>query len=173
MHYKWVFNHFQTRSRRPINTLATLWILGLLIGILLSCLAPYDFAEVFRLAFVSKPAPLQLLFVCVLPVAVAAIALSSSLFVFSYIAVFFCAVSHGFCGIAIYAMFGSAAWLLRPILLFSAGCSSVLMWWLFLQNETKSRLHSNIRIVGILSCLIFFIDLFIVSPFIGDLAKYF
>lgn len=173
MHLRWVFTHFQPRSCRPGRSLVMLWTLGLLIGILLSCLASYDFTETFRLLFATEPGPLQLFFVCVLPVASVAITLSSSLYVFSYIAVFFCAVSHGFCGSAIYVMLGSSAWLLRPILLFSAGCTSVLMWWLLLQNETQSRFYRNIRIAGILSCLILFIDLFIVSPFIGDLAKYF
>ena len=173
MHPKWVFKHFYPQSGRRVRLLAALWILGLLAGIILCSIGPYDAADILHSTVSVSPAPLSLFLICFLPVIFVAIALTSPFFLLSYFAVFLSAVSHGFCGIMIHVAQGSAAWLLRPLLLFSASCTSVLMWWLLLQSKNKSRLHRNIRLAGILSCLIYIVDLFLVSPFVGDLAKYF
>lgn len=173
MHSKWVFKHFYPWSGRRVRLLAALWILGLLVGIILCSISSYDAAGMLYNAISTSPAPLGLFLVCVLPVVFTAIALTSPLFQLSYLVVFLSAVSHGFCGIMIYIAQGNVAWLLRPLLLFSASCTSVLMWWLLLQSKTKSYLHKNIRLAGVMSCFIYIVDLFLVSPFVGDLAKYF
>lgn len=173
MHTKWVFKHFSARSGRQIRILAALWTMSLLTGIVLCCLSRFDAFSEFRFLFSDDPAPLSLFLVCVFPVVLIAIALTASLFGLVCLTVTMSGVSHGFCGIMIYIAQGSAAWLLRPMLLFSASFVSVLMWWLILQNETSGRLRKNIRLAGVLSCVVFVIDLFIVSPIVGDLVKYF
>lgn len=173
MHSKWVFKHFYPRPKRQLYILAALWTFGLLAGVLLCNLGLNDSAGVLLGAALTAPSPLGLFLVCMLPVTLTAIALVSPLFVLAYIIVFLGAVSHGFCGIMIYMAQGSAAWLLRPMLLFSSSCISVLVWWLFLKSEMKGHLHRNIRLVCILAFFIYAIDLFIVSPFVDDLAKYF
>lgn len=173
MHSKWVFKHFRPRSGRQVGFLAALWMVGLFAGIALCSLGSFDSAALLRSAVSVAPTPLGLFLTCVLPIALIAIAFTSSLFGLAYITVFLCAASHGFCGIMIYFAQGSAAWLLRPMVLFSAGFTSVIMWWLILQSESKSRLHNNVRLAGVLSCFVYIIDLFVISPLVGDLLKYF
>jgi len=173
MHSKWAFIHFYHQSRRQILFLATLWFTGLLFGILLCSLKSYDSVGILHRAVIDTPAPFALFLVCVLPVALTAIAVSLPLFGLIYPTVVLTAVSHGFSGTVIYIAQGSAAWLLRPLLLFSASCTSVLMWWLLLQDEPKRRLRKNVILAGVLSCVIFLIDLLVISPLVGELAKYF
>lgn len=173
MHSKWVFKHFHSRPQRQLLILAVFWVLGLFAGILLCSLGSNDSASILHGAVLSGPSPLGLFFVCILPVTLTAIALVSSLFKLAYIAVFLSAVSYGFCGIMIYMAQGSTAWLLRPMLLFSSSCISVLDWWLLFKSEKKDHIHRNVRFVFILAFLIYAIDIFVVSPFVNDLAKYF
>ena len=171
MHSKWVFKHFSPRLRSRIHPLTALWTFSLMAGILLCALSSSDLVSLFGAACITSPAPAGRLLVCILPIAVIAFALLSPLFAFSYLAVFLCGISHGFCGFAIYIAQGNAAWLLRPLLLFSPGCSYVLMWWLILQNQIRPHLCKNIRLSVVLSCVVCCFDTFIISPLIGDLSK--
>lgn len=173
MHSKWVFKHFRARTGRRLSSLVILWALSLVAGILICALSAHDLDAVFRFAFTASPALPGKVLVCILPVAVTAVALLSPIYVLIYPVVFFSGISRGFCGCMIYMAQGNAAWLLRPILLFYAGCWSVLMWWLILQDHTGRPIHKHIRLASILSCITCIVDLFVVSPLIGDLSKYF
>lgn len=171
MHSKWVFKHFRAQSNKQCCLMAFLWGAGLLFGILLCILSPYETTDILYGVIGTKPSLLSLLLVCMLPVVLSAIAVCSPLFPIAYILVFLSAVSHGFCGTVIYLAVGDAAWLLRPIFLFSASCSSVLMWWLLFQANTGERLHKHIGFALCLSSLVYIIDLFLISPLVGDIAK--
>ena len=166
MHPKWVFKHFATVLQGSTLRLAVLWSLSLLCGILLCSLASSDLSIVFRTAFSAQTSILERALVCLLPLVVIVTGLS-------YATVFLCGISQGFCGFAIYIAQGNAAWLLRPLLLFSAVCSSVVMWWLIFQSNATGRFRERIRFALILCCIICCIDFFIISPFVGDLSKYF
>lgn len=171
MHSKWVFKHFYLRTSNQVYVLAILWVIGLLSGIILCSYSYCDFTGIFFGAVNVDPAPLALFLVCMLPVLLSAVAVSFSLFSITCLVVFAVAVFQGFSSMVVYIAVGSAAWLLRPILLFSASCSSVLMWWLLLQHKKGRRLHKSIHVVLISSSLTFVVDMFLVSPFVSDLAK--
>ena len=171
MHSKWVFKHSYPHASRRNFLLGSLWVVGLLIGVLLCALAPYDTGSILYGTVYTKPSLWGLFLVCVLPVAFSAIAVCSPLFLIAYVLVFLSAVSLGFCGTAIFVAVGSAAWIVRPMLLFSAGCTSVLMWWLLLKGNGRSRLKRPVCLALCLSCLVYIVDLFLISPFIGDLTK--
>ena len=175
MHSKCLFKHFALLPRLRIQLLAVLWGTGLLVGILLSATCFRESTAVLRSALTVTTAPFLLFLTIALPVAVTAVALSTPLFTLSYPLVFFTAVCHGFCGILIYLAQGSSSWLLRPMILFSASCTSVLMWWLLIRNSKEKclSLGADIRLAGVLSCFIFVIDLFVISPLLTDLTKYF
>ncbi len=173
MHSKWVFKHFHRRPGNRIPLLLALWFTGLLIGILLCNSRAFDCAAVLRCAVAEMPSPIGLLLVCLLPVALTAIAVCSPLIGILYLTVVLNAISHGFCGTVIYIALGSAAWLLRPMLLFTSCCTSALMWWLILQNEGQNRNRKNIRTAGIVSGIVFIVDLFVVSPLVDNVSKYF
>ena len=171
MQSKWVFKHFRVRSNKQFCVLAILWGVGLLFGVWMCSHSPYVATAALYGVISTKPSMLSLLLVCILPVALSAIATCSMLFPVAYLLVFLSAVSHGFCGSAIHIAVGDAAWLLRPLLLFSGGCTSVLVWWLLLQGCVGSRLKKRICLAFCLSCVVYIIDLFLVSPFVGDLIK--
>lgn len=171
MHSKWVFKHFSPQTGKRIFSLVLIWGIGLLLGALLCNLVPYDCTDVLYSAVYTKPSPLILLLVCVLPVILSATVAYSPLFPIAFIFVFLSAVSHGFCGMAVNAVFGSSAWIVRLLLLFSSGCTSVLMWWLLLQSNTGRNVKKHIRFALVMSCLVYIFDLFLVSPFVGDLIK--
>lgn len=171
MHTKWVFKHFRPRAGKRNFFLVLLWDIGLVLGVLLCSLAPCDISDILFGAIYTKPSVFGLFLVCVLPVALTAISVRTSLFWFSYLTVFLSAVSRGFSGTAIYIAVGSASWLLRSLLLFSASCTSVLMWWLLLQADTGRHLRERMRLSLGLSCFVYIIELFFISPLVSDLVK--
>lgn len=171
MHSKWVFKHFRPGSGKKNIVLALLWGGGLLAGTLLCAAAPFDAESILYGAMHAKPSLLGLFLVCVLPVLIAAVAISTSLFLVAYVLVLLIAILHGFSGTAIYLAVGNAAWIVRPMLLFAASCTSVLMWWLLLQRSARNRVFKPACLALGLSCLIYILNLFLLSPFIGDLTK--
>ena len=169
MHTKWVFNHFGSRSKKWILVLLSLWILSLIVGILLCNLSAMDADNSYCTSLFAAPTPLGLLLVYTLPIAAVSFALQLPISAPFYFVISLTGISFGFTGAMVYLVQGSAAWLLRPMLLFSGGCASVLMWWLILKPETRRRRFPKLRLVAILSCISFVVDLFIVSPLLDDL----
>ena len=171
MHSKWVFKHFSPRRKGFLSSLITLWILGILLGVALSIFAANDASKAFLGIVSASPTPYGLLLAYILPVGLAA-AIFAELFVWViYLVVPLMAVLHGFCGMTVYLIAGDAAWLLRPMFLLVGGCTSVLVWWLVFQACSGKHLHRCFRPVLLLSCIVFLIDLFFISPFVGDLTK--
>ena len=169
MHSKWVFNHFRVLPRWHMRVLVLLWLGGLLTGILLCSVCADNLAELSRSAMIVSPSPFWLLFVCILPIAVTVVSVATPLYMLCYPLVFLFALFHGFSGILISAGVPGGTWLLRPMVLFSSCCTAILMWWLLLRGKNSNGHKRDIRLVCIVFCLVFFIDLFILSPFLGDL----
>jgi len=171
MHSKWVFNHFRTLPRHHMRLLVLLWLSGLLTGILLCCVCADDLCESSRAAMDASVSPFWLLFICILPIAAAIASVTTPLFVIGYPLVFVFAFFHGFSGIMISVGVTGGTWLLRPMILFSSCCTAVLMWWLLLRGKSGICLKKDIRLACIILCFVFLADLFIMSPFVGDLLK--
>ena len=173
MHLQCVFKHFSHRERKGVFLYIIVWITSLLVGILLCSASVQSSVDLFRDLFCVSPTVFGRVTICVFPIVIAASCFFPPLFVLSYFALASSGVAYGFCGCMIYLAWGSAAWALRPLLLFSAGSSSALMWWLIITRTTRIRMLNKIRCISVLSCVIFLIDLFVVSPIVGDLSKYF
>ena len=171
MHTKWVFKHFRPRAGEQNFFLILLWGIGLVLGVMMCAFAPYDILDIFLGVIYTKSTAFFLFLICILPVLFAGLSVRMPFRVLSYLPVFLIAVSRGFCGTAIYIAVGHAAWLLRSLLLFSATCTSVLMWWILLQADTGSPVSKQVRLSFCLSCLIYIIELFMISPLVGDLIK--
>ena len=171
MHSKWVFKHFRPYESKRNLVLILTWCGGLLAGVLLCSHASYNYANIVYGAIHTCPSLPGQLVVCVLPVTVSALAVYLPLFPVAYILVLLSAVTHGFSGMAIFMAVGSAAWIVRPMLLVSSSCAFVLMWWLLLQRDAGSRTYKPVCLALCLSCLIGILYLFFISPFIGDLTK--
>ncbi len=155
--------------------LITLWCAGLLFGILLSASNLSLFTGFVRVAPSERPAFLVLLLRNCLPVVLLYIILLRSAFFLTYPLVFFDALSRGFCAMCTIGFVGSGAWLLRIMLLFSAGCVSILIWYLLFRClQCKKRFSlPNVFVISAFLILTTIFDYFCVSPFLLSLSNYF
>lgn len=171
MHSKWVFKHFEFQKKGHIPTLAMLWVLGLVTGIVLCGVSASNATNVFWDVLSTSPKPLGSLLVCLLPVSLVALLAVPSLAKLTYFLLPVLAVFHGFCGMCVYLAVGDGVWLLRPMLLFASSSVAVLVWQLIFRICAGRQLQKYICSTLLASCLIFIIDMFLISPFVGDLTK--
>lgn len=171
MHSKWVFKHFRPKTSMRNFRLILIWGIGLILGVLLCDTAPYNCTEMLYETISVKPSLLSLFLICVLPVSLSAIAVCLPFFPIAYLLLFLCSVTHGFCGTVVNLTFGSSAWIIRPLILFSSGCTTVLVFWILFQSHTGRCIKKNICLALTLSFLVCILDLFLVSPFLGDLIN--
>ena len=152
-----------------------IWVLGVLIGAILSVCNTQLSGNVVRMALSQTPSFLGVLIANVLPFAILTVALPRHAVVLIYPLIFLESLCRGFCGVGIICFSGSAAWVLRFLFLFSPGCISVLFWYL-LYNYTRGVAHRPFRDVCILSSFLFavtIVDYFAVAPFLVRLSNYF
>ena len=173
MQSRCLFKHFSTHTKLPIYILCLLWICGLLLGIMLASYSDHSLTDTLHNALLTAPQFSSLFLVVAIPVSLTAVAVSTPLFALSYPLIFLIALSHGYSGISIYLIYGSCAWLIRPLILFSASCTSVLIWWLLICGCDSCNHKADVRLTTIIFSIIFIINLFVVSPLFDDLTKYF
>lgn len=146
--------------------LSIIWIVGLLIGILTAAGAGDSFFYMMRGVIPSAVSIPGLLLISILPFLLTAFAFS--LFrPLLMLVVLMKAFTFGFCAFGIMTVFADAGWLLRLLLMFSAGCSLPLLMWLWLRPESISRKRFLIETaVCIVAAGCFgFLDYYYVSPF--------
>jgi len=81
---------------------------------------------------------------------------------------------RGFSGSFFSYIYGSSAWLIRPLVMFSGNAVSVLFFWLLIRHlhcKQKSFLRDSILSASALF-VVFFLNIFVVSPFCSSLLKY-
>ncbi len=152
-----------------------IWVLGILIGALLSVYNSQLSVNVARIALSKTPTFIGMLIANVLPFAILIIALSRRTVARIYPLILLEALCRGFCGMCIVSFLGSGAWVLRFLFLFSPGCVSVLIWSL-LYSYTEGgghRIFNDVRILLSLICVVTAVDYFAISPFLVKLSKYF
>lgn len=171
MHSKWVFKHFLFRKKTPVLSLSMLWVLGIVIGVVLCCCSASNATNAFWDVFISSSKPFGSLLVCLFPVVLVALLSVRSLAKLTYFLFPVIAIFYGFCGMSVYLAVGDGAWLLRPVVLFTASCIAVLSWQLIFRVCNERQFVRHISLALFASCLIFIIDMFLVSPFVDDLAK--
>ena len=145
--------------------LSFVWILGILFG---ACGAV--FAENTYLitdVVVSKRPNLSLLFIVnILPIALLTAIFAFRSYGFIFVMMFLYGLFRGFCGMCTIFTFGSGAWLVRCLLLFSGSAVSVLVWWLAL-SYVAYRCHVLKLLFNLLFIsLVTFVDYFVISPFL-------
>lgn len=164
------------KSRKIIYPiLITLWCTGLCFGMFLSAHNPLLADDLMRAALTKRPSFLALLLINVLPVVILYVILLRSAFPAAYPLVFLIALGRGFCAMCAICFLGSGAWLLRMLFLFSAGCVSVLIWYLlfsYIQQERR-RLISVLPVLVTALILATIFDYFRISPYLLNLSMYF
>lgn len=158
-----------------ISLLAFLWVLGLVIGIHLSinvCAADYLLLDT---AISMTPSLTGAFVAAFISIVLCLIGIYTDCFFINCIAILTEAVCRGFCGFLIYLFFGSGAWLLRFVFMFSSAVRSVLVWWMLFGycSYGRPRLFKTTGIVVVVMIVFVVVDLFFISPLLIHLSMYF
>lgn len=174
MFFRAALHRFHMLLRSNLFLFSAVWIFGMITGI---CLVDaYDFnADIVGSSLITvRPLPIATLLITTLPVLIVGLSLLRGNPVACFVAVALVAVCRGFCGFVIFLSFGSAAWLIRVLLLFSGTCASVLMWWLMLRSTDSNhhRIKKHIIICVLSAFFVSAVDILVISPFLCELAMY-
>ncbi len=174
MNYGSVFRRVRHLFRSYYFLISAFWILGIILGICLANAYAYKSDGAVRLLISQPASPIWMLLISVIPIILIALFLWRASTAACCFVVTVEAISRGFCGMLILLAFGSGAWLVRSLFLFTSVCVSVLMWWLvFHYRHADHHCFKKAILICILSALIVSaVDIFYVSPFLLDLTKY-
>ena len=175
MNTNFIFKHFHTSKNIGIYFFALIWLLGLISGCLLASNDLQNSKVVLHAALLKNTGTPFTFIIFAFSLLAFVISLRYSLYLLSYWLLFIRALCCGFCGMLLFFVFGSGAWLIRMLLFFSGNCVSVLMWWFLLQNSNNKTTQSaaDIWLVSILSIVVAFVDISVISPFLANLTQYF
>ncbi len=170
-----IFNRFGRPGNIRIYLLMLLWGVGLFTGVLLALSSADACAVMLKSALLNQPSLLCLVPTVAFPVAIVVLSVYSGRFFLCYPLILLEAFCRGFCGMLVYCVFGSGAWLLRFLFLFSAGCGSVLMWWLLFRHCIYKWLDlaKDVRLAVVLALVFILVDILVISPFLIGLSMYF
>jgi hypothetical protein len=158
---------------RHSTTLGIYWIAGLLLGILSAVDADPTVLSLMRLTATAQVSIVFVLIRCVLPFLFTAFAVLIQAPFILYAVAFVRCFSCGFVLWLIAAAFGSAAWLIGPMLHFSEMlnlgllCVVLLRW----RQVPFRRIKSELVFCLLVSAWIVVIDHFAVSPFLAELLN--
>lgn len=160
-------NFNNRRSRLHFSTLVCLWFIGLLIGIFLA--HSYNVSSFSFKHFINQGSSsfLTIIFIFI-PICFAVITINSSFFYITHLIVLIEAISKGFTGFFLFALFGDSAWLIRILFLFLGDFAAVLLWF-FLINSVRCISHfrlSNIYNIVLWSIVIVLINHFLIFDFL-------
>ena len=175
MNINFIFNRFRSVVTTRIFLLASLWGLGLLWGLFWGISNADSLNISFGSGFSVQPRYFVMFLGICLPVAIAAICIYCQRLVFCVPLVFLEAVSRSVSAVCVCLELGSAAWLLRPILLFPGACSSLVMWWLLLRHRRfdKKRFFLDILLATFVIAAVFLVYVVVLSPPLTRLSIYF
>ena len=163
------FSFSNNRSKRlHFSVLFFLWFIGLLIGIFLA--STYDPSSSFlsKHSVLQESSPFLSFFFIFVPICFAVITINSSFFYLTHLIVLIEAISKGFTGFFLFALFGDSAWLIRILFLFLGDFAAVLLWF-FLINSVRYISHFRLRNfynIVLWSIVIVLINHFLISDFL-------
>ena len=145
-------------------------------GIVFGCLISFfvsDYLICFLApSFLVRPSLFGVLFSNLMPFLILLCLRKSPVSYLCYPFMFLNSAMTGFAGFFVLQIFKDVAWLIRPLLMFSAGSVSVFLWWILISsNEELNRRSIIIALIVLIS--IFFFDYFVISRFIYSLIVYF
>ena len=155
-----------------IGVLVALWIFALIAGIYIASISGSTFLPALCAAVKISPSLVGLVAVTLLPVAVCAIGEVANLFAIDCVVIAFSGLFRGYFGFLLYILYGSGAWLLRSLFLFSSTAIDVLLLWMVLRNCVYRRADFRRTFPGIavIVFLLIVVERFIVSPLLIRLS---
>ena len=151
--------------------LALSWNLGFLSGLLIAVNGNSAFFSLMRAAASCRVSIVGLWIVTLLPFLLSVIAIYFSRPYLIPVISFIHAFTFGYCVCGIAVAFGSAGWLVRWLMLFSAGCSSPIIYWFWLRHisGTAKSLWTDFALCAVVILFITSLDYRIISPFLANL----
>ena len=162
---------FCARRKRNLWVLASVWVLGLGSGIWAFAYAGSSLLPLMRSTLSGTVSIVSLLCVTGLPFLFSAFAV----FISCHWLIFPIAFCKGFCfsfaATGLLQAFGSAGWLIRPLLCFADSVSMPLLYWFWLSCfRTDDRLwRPRAVLAAALLLLLGSVDYCLISPFLADL----
>ena len=173
MHSGCVFKHFD-RSYFLQNTLPIcVWAMGILLGVRLGAHHPFTVDSAFCASLIAQPSVINEILVLSAPVLLVVLCLKSGGYVFSFPILFGYGLSNGFCGALLSYVWGSGAWLIRLLLLFPAGGTSFIIWFLLFRYRLRNGtlFLSDICFVFTFLLSVIWINYAAISPVLAALIE--
>lgn len=159
------------RCRTPRTVLAYLWLVGLLSGTVVSLLADTLLSSTMHAAIHGSMSIFGLLAALLLPLCFTAFAVYISRPSLVFPLVLLKAFLFSFIGAGLLTSFGTAAWLLRCLLMFSDSLVLPILWWTWLQcfSEDRCTVLRCCAVSAIFVIVIGCFDFALVAPFLARL----
>lgn len=147
------------------------WVLGILLGTLSAVNADDSLLAMMRRAADSQVSIVTLLLSAVLPFLIAAYAVFINRYAIFYAVCAGKAFAFSYCAAVIFRAFGSAGWLVQPLLQFSDTVLSILFCWFCFRRCGGDRFDgkADLAVCMIISAAVVVIDSLLVSSFLGTL----
>lgn len=146
------------------------WLLGLLCGTLFAVGADDSLASLMRAAASNRVSIVVLLTTAFLPFLITAYAVSINRYAIGSCLALLKGFAYSFCGCVIVRAFGSAAWLVQPMLQFTDMVTSILLCWFGIRCFTRQcSLRRDLAVCILISAAAVVIDYLLVSPFLAAL----
>lgn len=164
------YKHTGWRKFRKI-ILAVSWNLGFLLGLLIAVNGNPAFFSLMRTAASSRMSIVGLLTVTILPFLLSVIVIVCSRPFLVPVICFIHAFTFGYCACGVAVAFGSAGWLVRWLMLFSAGCTSPLLYWFWLRHisGTAKSVWNDFAFCAVIVFFITCLDFRFIAPFLANL----
>ena len=161
----WIF------CKRAFFLLAFVWFLGLESGRFYAAQSNNTYLLLMRVAAMTRPSIIGLAVSVLLPFLITIGSVYFARPSIIYILAFLWAELFGYSSACLQLMFGSAGWLIRLLLFFTDGWAILLLLWIWLRwiGGGARQAIREITFCGILCSVVWIIDYFVVSPFLGML----
>lgn len=156
-----------------LTILAVVWLLGLLLGTVISICAGDSLVSLMRMAVSGRVSISGLLSAMVLPFLLSALAVYIQKPVLLVLIAFGKAFLVSYLGLGAMAAYGSAGWLVRWLLMFSDCCSLPLLWLYWLRLLSGKRRFASIETAALMIAVVLIgsLDYCVVSPFLAVLIS--
>lgn len=153
--------------------LSLFWISGLLLGMTFSVFAGFS-SELALTALEGSLSVFSFFFSILLPVLLTFLAVYVSKPYLLYALIFSKAFIFAFVCTGLLSVFGSAAWLIHSLFMFSDLVVLPFLWWIWLQSFAQER-GCVLRLCAAAAVVVFLIGLFdyaFIAPFLADLISF-
>lgn len=167
MYFKHSFSNHPSFCRRSVFVLAISWLVSIVSGILLAATFPVSLFSLMRTSLSGRVSIVGAFAVLIFPLFSSAVAIRFNRLRFIYLIATLKGICFGFSIFILLKLFGSAAWLVRWLILFSDACMSIPLFsfWIRHLRHPHNGLRNDFICCLVLCILIGVVDYYVISPF--------